>query len=182
MQISKMMLQATVSFLLLLSTAALLCHCIPASELEAKDDLSCKQIPTEFNYVIQRRKCITQLDDASTPGAKIILSLDEFKIGYAVALRILAPDTGYYHVQFKDGDGNLVFLISVRHSYRHERNTLVLNTKENGKWGREVRPTGFKFEPGVFSYMLITTTEEGFRLQQQIHEGSSEIAFFPYRL
>ena len=46
-------------------------------------------------------------------------------------------------------DEEIVFNIGARARYGSDKNVLVLNTKVNGKWKKEMRPPGFPFTPGT---------------------------------
>ena len=185
MQISKMMVQATRSFLLLLSTAALLCHCIPASKLEAKEEAKL------LNAFFQRLQIMQDASPSPPPlfGDEVLgqaspnqhsIRPDRFSVGDTVTYHFLAPETGRVYLDLLDDDGNNVILhVDARYDWSSSRNTLVLNTFQNGAWQTEARPTGFDFSPNTAVTVMVRAKETGF----SIFTGKCEtqIALFPYR-
>ena len=158
--------------MLLLSTTALLCHCIPISELETSQHLS-REEANLLNAIHQRMRIMQ--DEAAKPTAMRNISVDSYDV---VILQIVAPDTGYYHLQLEDRNGDVVFIVSVRHTYGSQRNVLVLNTRKSGIWGHEVMPSGFKFKPGDATTIIVVKKDEAFLVVQD----NVKIALFLYRL
>lgn len=73
------------------------------------------------------------------------IGLVSFGVGKAVEETFISPADGRPNLNLVDASGNIVLHMNIRHDY----NSFVLNSKINGNWGREERPSGYDFTTGV---------------------------------
>ena len=157
---------------LLLATSAFFCHCTPVSVSEPVQDAFQKEDALEVLNAFYQN-----LHTMQGTSSEHNIGVDDFKVGYEVELQIKAPDTGLFAINFYDGDENIVLHIVARYNWLNERNVLVLNAFQGGRWGPEVRPSGFDFQPGICMTMNVVAESDGFHILQ----NSREIVRFPYR-
>ena len=164
----------TVMSVLLLATSAFLCHC-------TRDQPTSEPRPDEFKKEPSRLEMLNayyqSLHIMQQTRSEHNIVVDDFKVGYEVALQIKAPDTGLFALNFYNSDNNIVLHVVARYNWLGERNVLVLNTFQGGRWESEVRPNGFNFQPGIDMTMDVEAESDGFHILQ----NNEEIVFFPYR-
>ena len=105
--------------------------------------------------------------------------LDDFRVGSVVEVTYVAPSTGRVTLNLKDTVGkNTVLHVDARYNWSSEVKKLVLNSHKAGEgWGREVRPDGFDFTPGIHAKVRITADEHRFI----VHCNELEVGEFKYR-
>lgn len=164
----------TVMSILLLTTSAFLCHCThdrptsePRPDVFKKESSSLEML----NAYYQNLHIMQQISSQHN------ILVEDFKVGYKVALQIKAPDMGLFALNFYNSEDNIVLHIVARYNWLGERNVLVLNTFQGGRWESEVRPSGFDFQPGISVTMDVDAESDGFHILQ----NNREIVSFPYR-
>ena len=83
------------------------------------------------------------------------IGLINFKIGQAIQAGYTNASDGRLILGFADANDNLLFHFAVR----YESKVLILNTRKDGKWGPEVRPSGYDFTPEKSITVELLTTE-----------------------
>ena len=78
------------------------------------------------------------------------VSINTFEAFMGVHCQYIPDGTGHVSVNLvgSDKDSLVVFHHDARANWKG-KDVLVLNTKINGNWQREIRPSGFPFMPGV---------------------------------
>jgi hypothetical protein len=105
------------------------------------------------------------------------ITLEDFKVGYAVLVRITAPSTGLFALNLYGSGENIVLHIVARYDYAGQKKVLVLNSFQGGSWQSEVRPSGFNFEPGIDTVLRVVAKSDGF----DFFQDGKKIVSFPYR-
>jgi len=84
------------------------------------------------------------------------IGLINFTIGQAIQAGYTNASDGRLILGFADADDNLLFHFAAR----YESKVLILNTRKNGTWGPEERPSGYDFTPkkSVTVELLTTAT------------------------
>ena len=102
----------------------------------------------------------------SVPTRFIIL--DKFNVDNSVECVYKAPDKGKCTLNLlTEEDEDIAFHVDARYDWKGDVNTLVLNSRIDGAYGRpEVRPSpsGFDFTPGVDVTVKIVAAENGFSI------------------
>lgn len=155
---------------LLLATSALFCHCT----FEARPKYTEKE-PSQLQEVM--KAYYQNLAIMQTSSAGHIITLEDFKVGYSVSVRFVAPSTGLFALNLYGTGENIVLHIVARYDYEGQKNILVLNTFQGGSWQSEVRPSGFNFQPGIDTVLRVAARKSGF----DFFQDSKKIVSFPYR-
>ena len=71
--------------------------------------------------------------------------VDNFRVGMAVEVTYITPDSGRPTLDLKDDYDNIIIHVNARWDEGH----FILNTRSGGGWGHEERPEGFDFSSGV---------------------------------
>jgi len=79
----------------------------------------------------------------------------KFSIGQAIQAVYANSSDGRIGLDLTDTSGNIVFHFNPR----FEDKVLVLNSKIDGKWGNEERPTGYNFDPQKYYTVDFLATE-----------------------
>ena len=79
------------------------------------------------------------------------VSIITFEAHMSVHYEYIPDGTGSVRMNLVGTDENtlIVFLHDARYNWLGQKDALVLNTKINGQWQNEVRPSGFPFTPNV---------------------------------
>lgn len=162
----------TTMSVLLLASSALFCHCTPYQPTtiprpEFGKELSLQEMMKAYYQSMAIMQSFIEHN----------LVLEDFKVGYEVSLQITAPSTGLFALNLHGTDDNIVLHIVARYDWMGNRNVLVLNTFQGGKWESEVRPTRFNFQPGICMNLVVVAKSSGFDVLQD----NQVIVFFPYR-
>ena len=102
------------------------------------------------------------------------VSIDTFEALMGVHCQYIPDGTGHVSVNLvsDDKDSLVIFHHDARADWKG-KNVLVLNTKINGNWRHEVRPTGFPFTPGI---KIAVTALCGLENQISVYANSNLIA------
>ena len=145
------MIQKYIMSVLLLASSAFLCHCTSDWPTTAPQRGGTGK---ELSQLEVMKAYYQNLAIMQSSSIKHNLILDDFKVGYEVSLQIKAPNTGRFALNLYGTGENIVLHIIARYNWLGERNVLVLNTFQGGRWVKEVRPTGFNFQPGITMHEL----------------------------
>ena len=104
------------------------------------------------------------------------VNIDTFEVFMGVHCQYVPDGTGHVSVNLvsNDKDSLVVFHHDARADWKG-KDVLVLNTKVNGKWWHEVRPTGFPFTPGIKTAVTVLCEQEN---QISVYANSNLIAHY----
>ena len=159
---------------LLLASSAFFCHCTFDEPTTAPQRGGTGK---ELSRLEVMKAYYQKLAIMQSSSIEHNLVLDDFKVGYEVALQIKAPDTGLFALNLNGTGEDVVLHIVARYDWLGERNVLVLNTFQGGRWESEVRPNGFNFQPGINMTLDVVAKSGGFDVLQD----NELIVTFPYR-
>ena len=107
------------------------------------------------------------------------MELDSLPVNESISVLFLAPDTSrcsinltieeavdvplHFDLRYDWGDGFV--------------NALILNTRSNGNFGAEERPSGFDFTPRILVKVTFVAGDDGFR----IFSNDNFMTTYPYR-
>ena len=98
----------------------------------------------------------------------------QFKIGMKVQVDYVNPTGGWTVIWLEDFKENVVLSFSARVGQKE----LILNSKEDGKWGDEEKPDGYNFTPGVRQSISLEAEHGHFTIRVNDHD----LHHFKYRL
>ena len=156
---------ATMLTILLLATIALLCQCeahsLDYDYVEARYQKPVPQRISKFydNVNAAYNPLVKEQQSSSSHN----ISIEPLNTRDNVFCSYTAPDTGrvIFSLVQKETD-DLVLNIGVRYTFGSEKNVLVLNSRKDGKWGEEVRPSGFDFSPNIQVNLFVSVGDAGF--------------------
>lgn len=118
-----------------------------------------------------------RLSKADLPGDTTVLShtgIVQFDIGMKVEVDYVNPTDGWTIMWLEDNQQNVVLSFSARMDER----ALVLNSRVDGKWGSEKRPSGYDFTPGVSQHISLESEQDYFI----IRVNNNDVHHYTYRL
>ena len=166
--------------ILLLATIALLCQC-EAYSLDYVEAQYQKLVPQQISKFVNA--AYNPLVKGQQSSSSHSIGIEPLNTDDAVFCSYTAPDTGrvIFSLVQKETD-DLVLNIGVRYTFGSEKNVLVLNSRKDGKWGEEIRPSGFDFSPNIQVNLVVSVGDAGFDIYTVDNNGVSHyIATFPYR-
>ena len=98
----------------------------------------------------------------------------QFKIGMKIEVEYVNPTAGWTVIWLMDIFNNVVLTFSARIC----QGILALNTRIDNKWGKEVRPKGYDFTPGVSQNVCFEAEENYFIIQV----NNNDLNHYAYRL
>lgn len=75
----------------------------------------------------------------------------EFKVGMKVEVDYVNPTAGWAVIWLQDNKDNVVLTFSARIGAKE----LILNSRIDGKWGCEEKPSGYDFTPGASQHVSL---------------------------
>ena len=116
------------------------------------------------------------LPEVNLPDDRILLSqtgVYQFNIGMKIRVEYVNPTAGW-SVIWVGNDKNIALTFSAR----IDEKDLVLNSRIDGNWGIEERPSGYDFTPGV-SQNVSLEAEQDYII---IRVNNNDLHHFKYRL
>jgi hypothetical protein len=101
-----------------------------------------------------------------------------FDEGHSVTLRYISPNTGGRILfNFKAGED-----IALHVNPRYQHGVLVLNSKIDGSWGSEEKPSGFPFGSDEEIYITVTAGSEAFEIRAGVGDEERFAYDYHYRV
>ena len=98
----------------------------------------------------------------------------QFKIGMKVQVDYVNPTGGWAVIWLEDIKENVVLSFSARIGQK----VLIINSREDGKWGHEEMADGYDFTPGACQYVSLEAEHDHFTIRVNNHD----LHHFKYRL
>ena len=179
-------LSATMLSILLLSAIVLLCQ-FSATEANFLD-----YVEAQYQKAVQKRlsKFYDNVNAAYNPlvegqqsSSSRSINVEQLTTGDTIFFFYIAPDTGRVILSLvHEETDDLILNIGVRYTFGTEKNVLVLNSRKDGIWGKEIRPSGFDFSPNIQVNLLVTAGDVGFDIYAVNDNGVPQyISAFSYR-
>ena len=118
-----------------------------------------------------------KLSALDLPDDRTLLSqtgIYQFNIGMKLGVEYVNPTAGWTIIWVEDTNENVVLTFSARIGEK----ALVLNSRINGKWGTEERPSGYDFTPGVSQNVSLEAEQDYFI----IRVNNNDLHHYKYRL
>ena len=106
------------------------------------------------------------------------LPVESLDVGQTIGVVFRNPNDGLVGLTLVTEDGDFVLRVAFRINFNGYQNTVIINYRKNGVWGRQSAVENFPENGTIIRIALFVTVEEGgfYISANDIHFG-----FFPYR-
>ena len=91
------------------------------------------------------------------------VGISSFKPGMSIKVKLVNPSNDRFGINLCGSDDTILLHLNSRISGQDSQH-LVLNHRQCGKWGREERPSGFDFTPGIKATIEIEAKDDGYKI------------------
>ena len=91
------------------------------------------------------------------------VGVSNFEVGMTIKVKVINPSVDRFGINLCGSDGDILLHLNSRISGQDSK-SLVLNHRHCGKWGREERPSGFDFTPGIKATIKFEAKADSFHI------------------